>query len=222
MRKYVFICEGTSTEVHYFEALVDRWSQLDHHPLVDIRLWERVGSDRGLSEPLRLIQFAQEQKDDPRLGFDRDHDRMVVVFDLDIYCRVGEGRVGADERAKRFGEAVAAAAEQDILAVTNPSFELFLMLHRQGAFQEIVAPHAAELLENRKVGHRRYAQVLFTEEFHINPKSNPGVGQFVDLVDVAIEEEGNLNAEMERCLDMLTSNVGRTIRQIRDDVLDLW
>lgn len=221
-RRYIFICEGTSTEVHYFEALVDRWGHLDHHPLVDIRLWERDGDDSGLSEPLRLIQFVQQLKDDPKLGFNRERDRMVIVFDLDIYCRVGKDRIGADERASRFRQVVSAAAEQDILAVTNPSFELFLMLHRCGAYKDIVLPHTTELLENRKIGHKRFAQVLFTHEFGINPKTNSAVGELVTDLEIAIEEEEHLNEDLSLCLETLTCNIGRTIERIQQNGLNLW
>ena len=220
-RKYVFVCEGTSTEVHYFEALVDRWRQIDHSPLVGICLWERDGDDSGITEPLRLVRFAQEQKKEPQLGFDEMHDRMVVVFDLDVYCRIGNGRKGADRGRARFQEVREAAAKEDILALTNPSFELFLMLHREGAYQHIVKPHAEKLLRNEKVGNRRYAQKLFTDMFKMNPKSNPRVGKLVELMDVAIDEESHLNADMERCLETLTSNVGRVIRLIQDDTLKL-
>ena len=217
LRKFVFICEGSKTEDYYFKELVDHRKTLGLHPLVDIRLWEKTEGDEGISDPLALVRFAQRMKGDASLRFDRAHDRMVIVFDLDVYCRVGEGRAGAAERAEAFEKVLVEVGKEDVLAVTNPSFELFLMLHRKGAYQDVVLPHERDLLENRKVGHRRFAQVLFTEAFGMNPKSNPRVGLLVKDVLTAIEEERELNHCMDDCLTTLTSTVGEVIEKIKDD-----
>lgn len=50
-RKYFFICEGANTETFYFEKLIDLRKQLKIHPLIDIRLMEKTGSDRDISYP---------------------------------------------------------------------------------------------------------------------------------------------------------------------------
>lgn len=94
LRKYVFICEESNTEVHYFRELIARRGELGLHPLVDLRLWEKTDEDAGLSNPQALLQFAQREKESNRRLFDPTHERMVIVFDLDIYGRVGEGRKG--------------------------------------------------------------------------------------------------------------------------------
>lgn len=104
-----------------------------------------------------------------------------------VYCRVGAGRTGAEECEREFEEVKAAVANDDILAVTNPCFELFLLLHAQDAYKRLVQPHEQELLENRKVGQRRPAEKLFSDEFGMNPKRNPDVGKLVRWVDTAIE-----------------------------------
>ena len=48
-RKYFFICEGANTEMFYFEKLVDLRKELGIHPLIDIRLCEKTGSDKDIS-----------------------------------------------------------------------------------------------------------------------------------------------------------------------------
>lgn len=65
------------------------------------------------------------------------------------------------------------------------------------------------------------AQALFTDEYHINPKSNPAVGDLSHDVDIAIAQEKSLNQDTERCLEMLTCNVGRAIETIKNDRLEL-
>ena len=102
MRKYIFVCEGSKTEVFYFKHLIERSKQLDLHPLIDLRLWEKTGEDETLSSPHGLIRFAEREKDNPSQQFDRSHDRMVVVFDLDVFSRVGDDRVGTVEKAAEF------------------------------------------------------------------------------------------------------------------------
>lgn len=41
-RKYFFICEGANTETFYFKQLINMRKQLNIHPLIDIRLWEKT------------------------------------------------------------------------------------------------------------------------------------------------------------------------------------
>ena len=93
-RKYYFICEGANTETFYFKRLIDIRKDLDIHPLIDIRLLEKTEQDRNLSYPKRLAEFAEQQKLILGGAFDADRDRMVIIFDADIfeekvadYCR---------------------------------------------------------------------------------------------------------------------------------------
>ena len=84
-RKYFFICEGANTEVWYFRKLIDMRKKLGIHPLIDIRLMEKTEKDAHLSNPKALIEFAERQKNVAKNQFDNKHDKMIVVFDADIY-----------------------------------------------------------------------------------------------------------------------------------------
>ena len=216
-RKYVFICEGSKTEVHYFKALIDRRHQLGLHPLIALKLWEKTDSDRGLSNPRALIRFAQQEKASNTSLFDQANDRMVIVFDLDIYCRVGVGRKGAENGNSEFETLRREAADNDILAVTNPSFELFLLLHSNESYERLVRPYERKILENGKVGKQRFVQHLFSENYGMNPKSNPKIGQLAEYVEIAIEEEKNLNQNLDEAMVKLTCNLGSIIDAIRSD-----
>lgn len=83
-----------------------------------------------MSDPERLLQFAKEQKDDAikniddTISFDKDIDKMVVVFDADVF----ECKKSNYAQILEFAE-----ANHLTLAVTNPSFELFLLLHHEDA-----------------------------------------------------------------------------------------
>ena len=84
-RKYFFICEGANTETWYFKKLIDIRKELNIHPLIDIRLLEKTEGDRDISFPRRLIEFAENQKENPEIAFDKERDKMIVVFDGDIF-----------------------------------------------------------------------------------------------------------------------------------------
>ncbi|MDO5406606.1 MAG: RloB family protein [Eubacteriales bacterium] len=206
-RKYFFICEGLNTEVWYFRKLIDMRKQLGIHPMIDIRLMEKTGEDESLSNPKALIEFAEEQKQIAANEFDCEHDKMVVVFDADIY----------KNKADKFKEILELGQKNNILAVTNPSFELFLLLHYEDSYEEIILPNSSAILENKKIGKRRFMAILFTEKSGMNPKENPTIGELAVNVKTAIVQEENLNQNVEDALGNLTCNVGKIIKGIMDD-----
>ena len=208
-RKYFFICEGSNTEVWYFRKLIDMRKQLGIHPLIDIRLMEKTDEDAHLSNPKALIKFAERQKEIAKNKFDINHDKMVIVFDADIYKNYPD----------KFKEIYQMGRNNNILAITNPSFELFLLLHYEKSYEELILPNHDEILQNRKVGKRRYITALFTERSGMNPKENPAIGELAANIHTAINQEVNLNQCAENALDNLTSNVGKIIEEIIKDVV---
>ena len=182
-RKYFFICEGSNTEVWYFKKLIDLRKQLRIHPLIDIRLMEKTEN-----------------------RFDQKHDKMVIVFDADIY---------KGDPAK-YNEIIKLGGD-NLLAVTNPSFELFLLLHYENSYEELIKPNVEEILCNKKTGKRRYMAALFTDKSGMNPKENPAVGDLAENIDIATEQEKQLNQDIHKAMGNLTSNVAAIIQQIRDD-----
>ncbi len=208
-RKYFFICEGSNTEVWYFRKLIDMRKRLGIHPLIDIRLMEKTEEDAYLSNPKALLEFAELQKGIAKNKFDCKHDKMVVVFDVDIY----------KNKPDKFKEIYEMGRENNILAITNPSFELFLLLHYEGAYEELILPNCDEILENRKVGKRRYITVLFTNKSGMNPKENSKIGELALNIHTAIAQEEKLNQKIENALGNLTSNIGKIIQEIMNDVV---
>lgn len=84
-RKYFFICEGANTETFYFQKLIDLRKELGIHPLIDICLWQKTGEDKDISYAKKLVAFAMKQKNEEKNGFDKDIDKVVVVFDADVF-----------------------------------------------------------------------------------------------------------------------------------------
>lgn len=207
-RKYVFICEGANTEVWYFRKLIDLRKRLGIHPLIDIRLWEKTEGDQDITYPRKLIEFAEARKADAELAFDRNHDRMIIVFDADIFSAKVTGYEDVVSLGEQYG---------DLLGITNPNFELYLLLHFTGAYEEDILPNAERLLRNEKVGNMRLSYSLLLTRTGINSKTNEAIGDLAEKVETAIEQEKHLNQDVHACLGQLTSNIGSLIEMIRAD-----
>ena len=105
-RKYFFICEGANTETWYFRKLIDIRKSLNIHPLIDIRLLEKTDEDKDISFPRKLITFAESQKDNQEIAFDKERDKMIVVFDADIFETKVQARLFIPVRSMNYSDAV--------------------------------------------------------------------------------------------------------------------
>ena len=206
-RKYFFICEGANTETWYFKKLIDIRKKLNIHPFIDIRLLEKTERDRDISFPRRLIQFAEEQKENPEIAFDKERDKMIVVFDGDIF----------EEKVPDYDELVAEGEKNNILAVSNPAFELFLLLHYENSYEEDIEPNAEQIIRNEKSGNQRFIYNLLLSRTGINPKKNPAIGALAENIEIAIKQEKKINEDIHQCRGRITCNIGRIIDKIRKD-----
>lgn len=209
-KKFFFICEGANTEVWYFRKLIDQRKQLGIHPLIDICLLEKTEEDRQISYPMQLITFAETQKSDPDLHFDRDHDKMIVVFDTDIF----------ETKSPAYPDILATADNLgDIVAVTNPAFELFLLLHFENSYETDILPNAEEILKNEKEGNFTYIYRLLQRRTGINSKTNSRIGDLALNIETAIAQEVYLNQDPVKCKGQLTCNIGKIIDTIRKNTV---
>ena len=207
-RKYFFICEGANTETWYFRKLIDIRKSLNIHPLIDIRLLEKTEGDRDISFPRKLISFAEAQKDNEEISFDQERDKMIIVFDADIF----------EKKVTDYDEVIAMGEEDgNILAVSNPSFELFLLLHFEGSYEQDIIPNKESIIANEKNGNQTYIYKLLLNRTGINSKKNPDIGKLAVNIETAIQQEKNLNQDIHDCKGKITCNIGRIIEDIRKD-----
>lgn len=205
-QKFFFICEGANTEVFYFKKLIDLRKQLGIHPLISLHLLEKTGKDRNISNPKRLLKYAEEIKEQDDISFDKERDSMIVVIDADIYENDQEAYFKLLENAKQAG---------NLLAVSNPAFELFLLLHYKDSYETDIKPNETEIIANRKINNRRFIDKLFTTKSGINSKKNEAVGNLAENIDIAIEQERKLNQDINKCQGKLTCNIGKIISDIK-------
>jgi hypothetical protein len=210
-RKYIFICEGANTETFYFKRLIDLRKQLGIHPLIDIRLWEKTDEDRNLSFAKNLADFAESQKNIPDNDFDPDRDKMVIVFDGDIF----------EEKVHGYDELITSIEEKDIAAVTNPGFELFLILHVDGSFEKYIKGHEAEFLSVDEKGKYSHAYNILHELTGMNAKTNPRIGELADNVLIAITQEKQINQDIHQLKGNVSSNIGKIIEDIIKEKPDI-
>ena len=59
---------------------------------------------------------------------DVEHDRMIIVFDGDIF----------EEKVEGHDKLIEDIEKRDIAAVSNPNFELFLLLHKEGSYEDYI------------------------------------------------------------------------------------
>lgn len=203
-RKYIFICEGTNTETFYFERLIDLRKQLGIHPLIDIRLWEKTDEDMTLSFPKNLAAFAEEQKKKPDNDFDCERDKMVIVFDGDIF----------EEKVQGYDELISQIEKADIAGVTNPCFELFLLLHIEGSYEEWIEGHEADFLNMDEDGRYSYAYNVLRDLTGMNAKKNPEIGNLADNILTAISQEKKINQDINSIKGKVSSNIGKIIEEI--------
>lgn len=206
-RKYFFICEGANTETWYFKKLIDNRKALHIHPLIDIRLIEKTEEDRDITFPRKLIAFAEAQKDNPEISFDKERDKMIIVFDADIF----------ETKVQDYDEVVALGEADNILAVTNPAFELFLLLHFEGSYESDIVPNEEEIIKNEKDGNQTFIYKLLLANTGANSKKNPAIGELAEKVDIAIMQEKKINQDIHDCKGKITCNIGKIIEDIRND-----
>ena len=97
-----------------------------------------------------MIKFAEDQKRKSEIAFDKERDKMIIVFDGDIF----------EEKVLDYDELVAEGEKNNILAVSNPAFELFLLLHYENSYEDDIEPNAEQIIQNEKDGHQTFIYVV--------------------------------------------------------------
>lgn len=210
-RHYYFICEGKNTEKWYFEKLIDLRKELSIHSQIQLVYLEKTEEDENLSNPEQLIDFADKQKTNGAIDFDSKLDRMIVIFDADIFENINPN----------YQQVIKKGRQKNILGVTNPSFELFLLLHYENTVDEVILSDATNIIENSWVGNGknkiRYIEKKFREKSGMRPKTNRNISELASHVHLAIEQERKLNNDITSCKGTVTSNIGQIIQSIIND-----
>lgn len=202
-RKYYFICEGVNTESFYFRRLINLRKELGIHPLIDIRLMEKTGKDKDITYPKQLADFAEIQKESD--DFTEQLDRMIIVFDGDVF----------EEKVQGYHELIVEIENNgNIVGITNPNFELFLLLHIEGVYDKFIKGKDFEFFQKDEKGRYSHAYKLLLEITGMNAKKNKQIGSLAENVKTAIQQEKLINQDIYNIKGRVTSNIGSIIESI--------
>lgn len=154
--KYYIVPEGDKTEIQYFLGIRNNAKELNINPLLEILLIENDDKEKGHSHPKKKLQNFKKDLDNGKFLYDEEIDKVFFVIDRDPQ----------NFSIKQYFDFL---KECQILkfnvCVSNPTFELFLLMHSD----EILKIDKNKMLENRKVNkNKRFLEVKLAEIFKCN------------------------------------------------------
>jgi len=207
------IFEGANTERKYFQGIDNNRKELGISSHIELVVLHKEGEISSFSHPVKLKELIEEKKKSLKRDrkFDKSIDRFVIVFDRDSY-----------EKSEDYVEFVEKASVDNILTVTSPCFELWLILHYEEAVGKYIEPNTARLVSNEKVSNSHtFASRLFSEISRNNPKSGSFFNKIKGGIELAIEQERVLERDVLRMGTKVRSNVGVLIEQLMEDPMYL-
>jgi hypothetical protein len=144
-KRFLLCCEGSDTEPGYFRDL----ASFLRHPLVEV-----VIADHETTDPKQIVQQAKVLRADAegaaKRGRDDNlrYDEVWCVFDRDEHAH--------------FDEAINQATANELsLAVSNPCFELWILLHFQTHTSRLTRELALEKVRKHLPDYNK--KITFTE-----------------------------------------------------------
>jgi RloB-like protein len=132
--RVLICCEGKLTETHYFRYL----QQVFRSALVSIEISPEHG------DPWHLVEVAKAAKRGAirERDVNREFDQVWCVSDVDEHARLSEARQAASDAGVS-------------MAISNPCFELWLLLHFQDQTAYLERNEAARQLRNHIAGYEK-------------------------------------------------------------------
>ena len=202
-----YLTDGTLTEVRFFDELFNSTNFVSNK---DIRIvkCEKTGDDEGVSNGLGLIKLAKKYiESNP--SFRKGYDKVLVVFDLDVYKNNLNDIINAIHN------------EKDILfGYTNPSFELVLLLCLDKNFiSNLSEAKRKNIIENEFIGNDRYIYHLIKKEYHFDSKNRSSNFLLVaNCVSNSIAQ--SINIYIDNASDSLTCNIPYLLSKINNNEID--
>ncbi len=145
-RHILIVCEGEKTEPYYFNWIKNK-----------LRL-SAIEIKRDIQDPLRIVEEAHKLNSKKRNSDEpRDYDETWCVFDVEN-----------PSNNPNLGQAIALADENNInLAVSNPSFEYWYILHfsytdREFADGSEAKEYLRQFIPNYSSGNSDFLEELYT------------------------------------------------------------
>jgi hypothetical protein len=209
-RRYYLIFEGKNTEKKYFQGIEGYRKELEINSAIELVILSKEGEIRDYSSPKKLLELINNKKEELKSTsqYGEEIDRFVIVFDRDSF-----------EKEEDYLEFIETAGSDNILTITSPCFEIWLLLHYENALEVHIKPNEGDIIENKKVSNAHsYISNLCSEISGVNPKNNVNFPFIKDYVNVAIEEEKKICQINEEMFSVLGSNVGILIEDMKKTI----
>lgn len=197
-RLIIIATEGQETEKAYFEGLKKHYTNLHVH----VEILERISS---ASDPLKVIVELDHFRSTYNLQ--KDYDQLWLVIDVD---RWGSRKLSVVSQL--------CAQKNYHLAVSNPAFEIWLLMHIN-AIDAYSPEILGELLQNKKLRDRtRLEQELINLMRYYN-KTNPDMNFFCQHVDTAIYNSRNADKNPE---DRWPNSLGTRVYLLVEEIIPAY
>lgn len=209
LSRYYLIFEGANTEVKYFKGLQDFSKEIGIHNLIELIILHKEGEIRNYSSPKKLLELINQKKKELEKdgNFERNIDKFVIIFDRDSF-----------EKEENYLEFLKIASVDNILAVTSPCFEIWLLLHYVHAINKYIKPNKKDMIENKKVSSSHsMVSKLISELSGVNPKRNVNFSYIKENINLAIEQEKLLVQDAKKMFNDIGSNIGLLIEKMKKD-----
>lgn len=203
--KYYIIPEGDNTEIQYFCGIRDNAEELNIKPLIEIVPVENDEDEGGQSHPKRKLDNFNKSLGEGRFTYKENFDKAIFIIDRDPQ---NLSKDQLDEFIKNCDK------DGYFVCLSNPTFELFLLMHDDKIFDL----DRQEMLENRRETRRskRFLEIKLSEIFGCN-KRNIDFEKFKPKIKKAIKNEKKFCEDLERLKNELGSNVGTLLNAIIKD-----
>lgn len=209
-KTYYIITEGTNTEPIYFKLLEKKLSELKVHNNIKIIYLDRTLRDRGSNTPEQLLAFLLKYKDE----VEDENAVFWLVFDRDSY------KSHLNQKSDYLDFINYASNKGVGMMVTSPCFEIWILLHKKNAFEQIIKPNEEELFENKRISPGyTYISRLVKNSFGFNPKTNIPISLLNNL-NYALNESKYMTKSLHKMATEIGENISSFINLLLEDPRD--
>lgn len=195
---YAIAYEGNVTEKSYFNGIADNKDELGINENIKVYPLNRADDDTQ-SHCTHILDLMNEYVKD----YGHEGDEVWMVLDRDRQNNTQDQLLDCFSRAAQSGYHI---------ALTNPTFELWLLLH----IADLSNYSKEVLFENRKSGSRRFLDKEISDLLDGYNVKKRSLKPFMDRAKIerAIEQEQLICHNFPAILDNLGSNVGKLMSKI--------
>lgn len=196
---FVLAFEGNITEEKYFSE--SKNSNKFNDELIYLHLLNRKKDDTNSAPNHVFNKLKKEAKDEYNF---KKEDELWMIIDTDRWKNIPNIIESCKELENMF------------VAVSNPCFEFWLLLHIKD-IQEYDAKELELILQNKKTGNRNYVETKIVEIVGSYNKTHFKVDDFLPNIDTAVSRAKNLDQANTEYPTKLGSHIYKLIEKLRKE-----